>query len=698
MPQGYFDLLYLALFLVVLIAIYRLKASASAADKPALGRIVIGMICLTIISILQTLDHQMMLESVPLIGDPSGLKTVMAIGIMTGLAFLLTGVGAWLPSWGGNRKRQTDLGKRYFCLKMVQQAVDRSRSFDEALAETANCLMAYMKLSRCVGFKYSAARGMLYAAKSSEDSEAVPAQWKSISLSGTRLNRELRRWRAWRTATERSEELYFGIYTPDMIVPITHKQTLYGAIFAWGETSENTDDDMIDLLTTIGEILGRHATALVAAAKGDYQHNRLEAVEEFSQQCQQASGVKDIIGHMCRMIQRMVGAEYLSFSALDSSGENMIRHTIGSAGRLLLEKGISRPTQGSEIYRIYREGAPRVTVDVAVDEMGGVEDGLFLSCGMHARLSLPVLAGKRVMAVVTLGHSRTGHFTPRHSVALQSLIGMVAGVVAREQLIRRLDIKENQIVQLETAERNLADNGSEPDQLDSICRLVTEHMNSTIARVSLLDGDRSHLVSQACRSIRPLSGELKHDAVIPLSLLPWHRMALDAKKLMLINQEDPESRMLVPEASASLVPDLKSAVLVPILVNDNPVGLLSIGEQRNWNRRSLGATDLIFAKNMAGKCAVALRMGASPVRTRSISDATRESIVTQPRIRQQISDPLSSIIGAVELLKRRHDGDDYTTKYHDLILRSAERIKVTAEAKEVESFGLEPAGSERFLG
>ena len=45
-----------------------------------------------------------------------------------------------------------------------------------------------------------------------------------------------------------------------------------------------------------------------------------------------------------------------------------------------------------------------------------------------------------------------------------------------------------------------------------------------------------------------------------------------------------------------------------------------------------------------------------------------------------MSSPLTSIIGAVELMKRKGEPDDRsTTRYHDLILKSAERIKKLTE-------------------
>jgi len=53
-------------------------------------------------------------------------------------------------------------------------------------------------------------------------------------------------------------------------------------------------------------------------------------------------------------------------------------------------------------------------------------------------------------------------------------------------------------------------------------------------------------------------------------------------------------------------------------------------------------------------------------------------------MRTRIKSPLTSIIGAVELLKARGQRDDLSTKYHDLILKSADRIKNLTDVEEIE--------------
>lgn len=694
MPQLYYEFLYFSLFVIVLVAFVRIRMLSDGDNKPALSRIITGLTILSCVSLVQLLASQQLLSAVPLFQEASSRKIIEATGIFIGLMYLLTGVGSFLPSLASLRAGKERMNKRYYCLKMIHQAISRSATTDDAYAQTMTALSTYLKIGRCAAFKYSSKQDTLFLSGQTgfaRDDASLP---KRIALANTELKSALVRFRTLRPA----DMVLPFINHPECIVPVVSGMRLYGAVICW--TDKAFDDDLLDFMTVTGEMLGRYNEACVAAAKVEFHRTHKAVFEEFSARCQQASSIKDVISELFRVSREMTAAEYLSIAALDNSGENMTRYTIGSGGRILLEKGINRPTWGSEIYTVYRECTPLITPDATVEEGLGIEDGLFLSCGMRSRLACPVMAGRKVTAVVTLGHSTPNHFTPFHQRRLEHLINLLAGVIARENLVRRLEIKEDQMLQLQTMEHELGTVTDPVAFFDEACRQLTHHMNCTMARISTLDESQSHLVSRAGDSLRKMNGVHEH-GVVPLSLLPWHRMALDAGKLMLINQEDTESHMQPQESTTVLFPDIKSAVLVPIMVGNAARGIISIGEQRNWNRRSLGATDLVFARAIADKCGSVLRLDESmhvgradrPLGTREVVD-----LGTEISLRSRISDPLSSIIGAAELLNRQKTDDEFSTRYHAMILRSANRIKALTEDEETAVVESEPARSESFLG
>jgi transcriptional regulator with GAF, ATPase, and Fis domain len=461
-------------------------------------------------------------------------------------------------------------------------------------------------------------------------------------------------------------------------------------LFSWGQVT--VDDDLLDVLTLLGEILGRQAQMLVLKTNADFYRNRQVVAARVGDLCNQASAISDILVELFQVFRDVTAAEFCSIAIMDNSGENMVRYTIGSGGRMLLEKGVSRSTRGGATRRIISEGQPVIDADVDFEGNHNPDDGLFLSCGMHSRLACPVTVGRKVAAVIMLGHSQPNRFRPVHLDRVRDIAAILAGVIQREQLSRTLEIREDQMLRLQAMERGLATPTTSTTIFDDACQLLTKRLKCTIARVSLVGRDGKSLFSQACRTIRDTGHDLKENATLPVSLLPWHKMTIETRKPMLINREDPQSQMPPQETMATLLPDVRSAILVPIVLEDAVRGIISIGEARNWNRRPFGASDLVFARDVAAKCSVALRMKQLELEATRAKEANRPSMVSAGNkineLTARLKSPVTSIIGAIELLKLKDNAPDDKSRYHDLILKAADRItaltKEYAEAQEVE--------------
>jgi len=443
------------------------------------------------------------------------------------------------------------------------------------------------------------------------------------------------------------------------------------------------DDDLLDVLTLLGEILGRQAQMLVLRTNADFYRNRQMVAARVADLCNQASAVGEILIELFQVFKDVTAAEFCSIAVMDNSGENMVRYTIGSGGRMLLEKGVSRSTRCGMTRRIVSEGQPLIDADVDFEGNHNPDDGLFLSCGMHARLACPVMVGHKVAAVIMLGHSQPNRFRPVHLDRVRDVATLLAGVIQREQLSRTLEVREDQMLRLQTMERELVAANPAPAVFDEACQLLTKRMKCTVARISLIDREGKSLFSQACRTIRDTGHDLKESATLPISLLPWHKMTIETRKPMLINREDPQSQMPPQETMATLLPDVRSAILVPIMLDDAVRGIISIGEARNWNRRPFGASDLIFARDVAAKCSVALRMKKLEVEAAKARETNRRSVGSGPgklgELTARLKSPVTSIIGAIELLKMKGDVPDDRSRYQGLILKAADRITALTE-------------------
>ena len=700
MPELYHDLMFSAIFVIVMLAMIRFRKTVFGADHDAFRNIMIGLSLLMGFSLVQLGGHQSAFSGIPLLEDTAGRKMIEGLAIAAGLLFFLAGVGAWLPSLVKSHDDGKRLNKRYFCLKMISQSLDRNENLDDVYLRVMNCLAGYLGFQRCTAYKYASRQNHLRLSGAAGIGDEGRTQYKTLILDGTDLKTVLMSFRP--TITVGMEPLFGAEVNPELIVPISFQGRLYGALFCWTGAVE-VDDDLRDFMTVVGELLGRHTHGRVERKQKEFHQTQQSVYERLNDDCNRVSCVQELLPRLYHILKDLVGVEFLSIAGLDNSGENMTRHTIGASGRMLLEKGVSRRTHGTDVYTVYKERQPLIKGEVHENETSGEQDGLFLSCGMHSKLICPVKAAGRVVAALVLGHSRPGYFTRLHLRRVERLADIVAGVVQREQLSRNVEVREDLMLRLQMFQRHLLDDTPLPAVFGDACDVLTRRMKCTVARISLLDKDRTSLVSHACRSIRPTGRDLREIEALPLSLLPWHRMALDAGKAMLINQDDRESRMPPQESASALIPEIKSAILVPIFQDDTANGIISIGEARNWNRRSFGTTELIFAKDMAAKCSLALRIK----KLQAEGENGRIRLVRPPEtgdgvwqdMRSRLKSPLTSIIGSVELLKAKgRDDDELSAKYHDLILRSANRIKDLTEEEITAAVEAEERAPELVIG
>ncbi len=674
MPQVYFDLLYCSIFLVVLFAVFRIRLSARKSDHPAYDKIMWGTLFFVLSGGLKAAGSAGIMASVPVLATAEYVVMIEAAFIVAGLVMIILGAAALMPSLIPMKKQHHSLNRRYFALKMITQAIAGNSSLAASYSTVTNILTTFLGFDGCAAYLLSRRKNRLELSQLTGFARELPNIPRHIEIT-----RELETVVAPNCSGRWMSDAAVFPRKPSIIIPVGQHDKNYGVIFCWAAPEMVLDDDMLDLLTTIGDELGRQAGVQIIETRRKYHTEQHTAFQRLSSLCTKASSVKQILPELFTVMKDIVGAEYLSVAALDTSGENMLRHTIGSGGRVLLEKGVSRSTLGSEVHTVFSTGRPQVTAHVNNSGEHDPEDGLFLACGMHSKIVHPIMAGNRVHGVLTLGHSTPGYFTWNHLGRLEHLTLLLGAVLQREQLHRSLEIREDHFLHLQQFERDLIDGVTLQQIFDNACDLLTSQMKCTIARLSLLDDKSITLRSRSAKTIRDIAQGEQGRSEIPLSMLPWHKMAIDSRKVMLINQQDTQTRMTAQESSATLMPSINSALLVPIAHGDGIQGIISVGEARNWNRRSFGTSDLMFARTVADICSLALQRRQLEENVEKIQVEMKSHRChngdRQPSLRAHLAGPVSSIIGTVELLKRTRDDDDDARHQYERILSSANRLK-----------------------
>lgn len=689
MPQLYYDALLCSAFIVVLGAMMTVGRSAFSTCKEAYRQIILGIGLLTIFSLVHLGINAGMPMHISFLQDNMNVQIVEASLIAGGLMLLLIGLGRWLPVMRERNNTKSITMRRYECLKDINSLVDRTETLDESVNGAISLLSEHIGISRVAGFKYAARADALFLTGTHGFATETPPALSRIDLTDTDLRNYLMTSRYTRDIG--GNTVLDNGRKPDVAVPIHWQERLFGSLMCWQDEDE-LDNETVELIAAIGDILGRKCGSLIQAQNLTYQQGQNDAFARLSRLCNQVTTLQQLTKPLFSLLQETLGAEFMTIAEIDASGENMFRYSISSGGRVLLEKRVSRPTRGTDMEKVFKDGETIIVEDVQKHERYHNEDGLIISCGMRAKIVSPVTIGKRVLATVVLGHSRPGFFGRLHQRRLEELIHLVASVIEKERLHESVETKEEQMIRLQLMEKDLIAEKPIETIFEEACDMLTRRMKCTMARVSLIDKENENLISQSWRTIRNTGQKVNDTEKIPLSLLPWHRLTVENSKPMLINQADMDSRMQAQESTQTLLPNIKSAMLVPIQLNGSVRGVISIGEVRNWNRRTFNAADLILAKDVACKCSLALRMKQlhmNKITNRPFANVWRENSHDSLRmLRSELKSPLTSIIGAVELLRTKEGAEnEFSSRYHKMIMRSAEKIQTLADRENWDDIG-----------
>ncbi len=132
--------------------------------------------------------------------------------------------------------------------------------------------------------------------------------------------------------------------------------------------------------------------------------------------------------------------------------------------------------------------------------------------------------------------------------------------------------------------------------------------------------------------------------------------------MLLINQNDTESRMEKSEVNSLVFPGVQSALIVPIVVNGRTFGMITLGEMRAWERTSYNSTAISFCKTIAAKIADSIklqqltRMMTSTGNTNDILRSNKSDNNLQRRLKA----PMTKLQGSLEILRIKGtnmDGD-----------------------------------------
>jgi diguanylate cyclase (GGDEF)-like protein len=146
-------------------------------------------------------------------------------------------------------------------------------------------------------------------------------------------------------------------------------------------------------------------------------------------------------------------------------------------------------------------------------------------------------------------------------------------------------------------------------RLEELIPMLTEKiakgLPASFCRICILEPNHQALVTMGVSPLRPLEGwEPRLGDRWPLERLPKHRQVIEQGEIVVVRQGDSENGLSEEEREAFFFNGVKSACLVPLVVEDEPYGVISIGEARKWDREPFHQQKLDLLQTLAPQLAM----------------------------------------------------------------------------------------------
>jgi transcriptional regulator with GAF, ATPase, and Fis domain len=662
------DILLVSFFALLLFSVLRFKPGYFKYYPSSFKRISTGLFVLILVLAAKVVGK--FLSS----GSQSYLEAAVWCGFSLGGLYLIWG---FLHLFATGARSHSDFLHRVrqlVCVKAISSIPLSAKSYDQILKESLHRLMDIMQYKMGVVFKPSF---------NSHDMVLVgywgmPSNGVRTLLTLSKDNPFFKEAAMNRQVVAHDEVTalpeYNSLFTDEdginsfATVPLKFGDKILGVIGLYDTNPKRFAYHETLFLSSLGKLLGVITEQTLVSERNKWRREYISVAGKISRIFQLDKPIEKVLPRMAKLLRKVMEFEYLSLAITDSSGENMQRISVGTGGNVLLSRESSLPTRGTAASKVIESGKSLIQKDIEYGEYA--EENLLKAIGVRSRLILPLSQ----YGALTLGSMKAGQYLPKDAKSLNLIGSLLSNILHNYEMNEEIRKKDNLLFKFkEITERTLKEKETRK-VLSHIARDITQELPTSFCRISFIEKDRNNLNTLALEKVRDQGMELKQDKTHPLSLLPWHRMALKTGRTMVINQEDPESLMPDEECEQIMSRNLSSGLLVPIIMDQNPVGVLSVGEMRSWGRRPFEKEEIAFVKGVANQIPLLLERDSKISSLDSKTKPGAEEGTNQ--LGFEINSSLSTIYGSVELIRNKKKTlDKETLKYLEVIEKGGQRVQ-----------------------
>ncbi|HVP35912.1 MAG TPA: GAF domain-containing protein [Terriglobales bacterium] len=618
----------------------------------------------------------------PLMVADSDIKTSAEAGLyILGSIFIFSGLRRWFWHLARVKENSFQRLKRLSCLKQVQSLSQNNQDLEQNLKEAFNKAMQFMGYQKGVFFRSTQnSQGMLLLSYSNLTPEELSRIYQ-LNLSQGFLGEALKAKEILTQNKSQGSDGWSKLFQEKekicsfACVPIRHNSRLFGLICIYDSDPERFAFEEVQFLTSLRDELGLIVEQSLLSEKAKDRKKGLQTADEVARLLLESKNIEDDLPALSQIFKKVFEFDYLSLSLIEGSGKNVKKISLGTGENLLLDVKPNLPVYGTSIGWVIDSGEPLVETDL--EKRGLYEDDLSNLLKIRSKIIVPLKVKGNVAGTLTLGSRKPNLYNQKYAKRM-SLFSSLFSLHLQQKSLRESLSQEQKYFQ--TFSRHFLEFLNHKDfksYLDGLTEDLTQVLPTSFCRVSFLDFEKKALETFSSYKRREEISLSPYNSQ-PLEALPWHRLALETGKPMLINQDDPESTISSEEAKLSLAPGVKSALLLPLLNKEQIVGMVSLGEMRSWERRPIRKKEIDFMEKIATEISLAHNYSQSGeiFPSSRVPQADRE----WSSLGLQVNNSLTSIIGSVELLNLKRDlSEEKKDRYLQIIEKGALRIKENME-------------------
>jgi hypothetical protein len=661
-------------FLAALAILAKYRRQIQSEDKESFKYISSGLVLLALVSVSRVLYMDGYFAETPFLSDPLFYRIASWIVIITGAAFIISGLATWLPIANRSRRQSTTRLTRLEFLKKVENLAAVESRPDRLFHTTLDYMMEHHQLRIAMAFRYSASRNLLFENGFFPEGITSTRELHDLTVNTTALQQMIREGDLQPSHVIHGLPDRFG--TPDVILPVIVQGRAAGFFVLWGYQRFNMKSDELLNLRIAADIISRKIE--IARLRLHNQHLvRSTAIQtELQTLTLRRYRETDRIAAILRTLRQGIEGEAAFLWQLIPGSEFCTRFSIGPNGSLLQEKGLPISDAlgaacakcDSDRPRLLKTGAA-----VESDELRAIAGS-----GYTNAIAMNVSSRADDVLVIVIAAAAT-----QFSSVTLSLVSQQQPTVSQLLRTPRVKSSDSAIRSLETVNR-MWDEFYRTENisalLDSCARFFSSISGVSQVRISTTESSDRYLVSRTLASSDGKKPVIGRQGMMDLTLMPVHRAALASGKLMVASVSDVGPVLTMEErlqAFSELIPVM---AVMPFGSQNGVTGAITLGLTHADHALSPQTGALL--RNVGYYLSLAFDHSARNLDQQSDWNRPDRANHEDLAFKSRMKSSLSGIFGSVELIKAKQETEDpQMERYLGIIDKSARRMSEYLEPK-----------------